>query len=108
MKRIVICILMMLATATAWSQQSFTTQGNTYKPTQSVRSITAAKDTVTPYTYEVSGTKYPIIMGKTGSCYIIRTSKKTGKEYRQYLGEEISRDICSKMGREYKAKKSNK
>lgn len=108
MKRIVICILMMLATATAWSQQSFTTQGNTYKPTQSVRSTTAAKDTVTPYTYEVSGTKYPIIMGKTGSCYIIRTSKKTGKEYRQYLGEEISRDICTKMGREYKAKKSNK
>ena len=56
----------------------------------------------------MSGTKYPIIMGKTGSCYIIRTSKKTGKEYRQYLGEEISRDICTKMGREYKAKKSNK
>ena len=109
MKRIFICIAMMLATATAWCQQStFTTDGNTYKSVQSVRSTSAVHDTVTPYNYEVSGTKYPIHIGKTGSCYIVRTSKKTGKAYRQYLGEEISRDICAKMGREYKSKKSNK
>ena len=106
----IICILMMLATATAWSQKSFTTDGNTYRPTQAVTKNVPQKDSTvsaTPYTYEVKGVKYPIHIGKTGSCYIVRTSKKTGKEYRQYLGEEISRDICIKMGRVYKAKKSN-
>jgi len=107
----IICILMMLATtATAWSQKSFTTDGNTYRPTLAVTKNVPQKDSTvsaTPYTYEVKGIKYPIHIGKTGSCYIVRTSKKTGKEYRQYLGEEISRDICTKMGRVYKAKKSN-
>lgn len=100
----------MLATATAWSQSAFTTDGNNYKSTKSVTRNLSQKDSTvsaTPYTYEVKGVKYPIHIGKTGSCYIVRTSKKTGKEYRQYLGEEISRDICRKMGREYKAKKSN-
>lgn len=107
----IFCILMMLATtATAWSQKSFTTDGNTYRPTQVVTKNVPQKDSTvsaTPYTYEVKGVKYPIHIGKTGFCYIVRTSKKTGKEYRRYLGEEISRDICIKMGRVYKAKKSN-
>lgn len=109
MKRMIFCILMMLATtATAWSQKSFTTDGNTYRPTQAVTKNVPQKDgtmSATPYNYEIKGVKYPIHIGKTGSCYIVRTSKKSGKEYRQYLGEEISRDICAKMGRQYTAKK---
>lgn len=60
---------------------------------------------LTPYKWEDSkGQKYPIYMGPSGACFIIRISSKTGNEYRQYLGEEISRDICLKMGVEYAPK----
>lgn len=42
----------------------------------------------TQYTYKASdGKVYPIYMSAKGKCYIIRTSKKTGKEYKQYLPE---------------------
>lgn len=113
MKRIVLTIALMLAaTSAAFSQKAFVTDGNTYRPTASVTKNVPQKDstvTLTPYTYELKdGSKLHIHIGKTGSCYIVRTSKRTGNQYRQYLGEEISRDICTKMGREYKAKKSNK
>ena len=42
----------------------------------------------TPYTYVAAdGTKYPIYISGNGKYFIIRKSKKTGKEYRQYLPE---------------------
>ena len=41
-------------------------------------------------------------MSKSGSCYIKKVSKKTGKEYKQYLAAEISADICNQLGIEYK------
>lgn len=113
MKRIVLTIVLMLATVTAAFAQkaSFTTNGNTYRPVvASVTKNVPQKDSatsITPYTYEVKGVNYPIHIGRTGSCYIVRVSKRTGKEYRQYLGEEISRDICHKMNRQYTAKKKS-
>jgi hypothetical protein len=39
-----------------------------------------------------------------GRAYVIRVSQKSGNEYKYYLGENISRDICEKMGVEYKEK----
>jgi hypothetical protein len=32
-----------------------------------------------------TGAKYPIYKGSKGGYYILRTSKKSGKEYKQYL-----------------------
>ena len=32
-----------------------------------------------------SGTKYPVYRSIHGKLYVIRTSKKTGNEYKQYL-----------------------
>ena len=41
---------------------------------------------MTKFIYQTSdGTKYPIYMSEKGKCFIFRTSKKTGKQYRQYL-----------------------
>lgn len=112
MKRIVLTIVLMLASVTAAFAQkaSFTTDGNTYRSVASVTKNVPQKDSatsITPYTYEVKGVNYPIHIGHTGSCYIVRVSKKSGKQYRQYLGEEISRDICHKMNRQYTAKKKS-
>lgn len=48
------------------------------------------KDTKTKYTWEdKDGNKYPVYITKRGACYIIRTSKKTGKEYKYYLPKDI-------------------
>lgn len=59
----------------------------------------------TGYTFTDSkGVTYPIFMGSSGSCFIVRVSKKTGNEYRMYLGEEVSKKICSALGHEYKPK----
>lgn len=50
------------------------------------------------------GKIYDIYIGKTGSCYILKTSKKTGKEYRKYLGEELSAQICKELRVNYQPK----
>ena len=44
-------------------------------------------------------------MSSTGSCFVIKTSAKTGKEYRNYLGPEISEQMCKELNVEYKGKK---
>lgn len=60
----------------------------------------------TPYTWKDSkGVEYPIMMSANGSCFVNKISSKTGKEYKYYLGPEISQEICKEMGVEYKGKK---
>lgn len=60
----------------------------------------------TPYTWKDSkGVEYPIMMSANGSCFVNKVSSKTGKEYKYYLGPEISQEICKEMGVEYKGKK---
>ena len=56
-------------------------------------------DILTGYTWKDSkGNVYDIYISKKGSCYIIKTSKKTGKQYRQYLPKEVSNTIAEKIG----------
>lgn len=62
------------------------------------------KEIQTEFTYTIKDVVYPIFISKNGACYIKRISKKSGKEYKQYLGEEISREICKEIGIEYKKK----
>lgn len=47
----------------------------------------------TKYTWEKGGVKYPIYLSAKGKVYIIRTSKKTGKEYKQYLPDTVAETI---------------
>lgn len=62
----------------------------------------------TKYTWkDTKGNKYPIYVSSTGSCFVIRVSSKTGKEYKNYLGPEISQQVCKELGIEYKGKKGN-
>lgn len=86
------------------NNNSYKCEGTTYSSTGRVAGNTAP--TPTPYTWQDSkGNKYPIYMSNTGSCFIIKKSKKTGKDYKSYLKPEVSQDICKKMNREYKGKK---
>ena len=87
------------------SAQSYTRSGNTFTIT-STKKI-KSEPTKTKFTVEKDGKSYPVYMGSTGSCFILKTSAKTGKEYRSYLGEEMSRTICKELGVEYKSRKRN-
>lgn len=66
------------------------------------------KDIKTEYTYkDKNDNLYPIFLHKITkgdnagkwSCYIFKTSKKTGKEYKYYLkDEEMIKQIVTEMG----------
>lgn len=81
----------------------YTRTDNTF--TQVSKSSTKSEDRKTQYTWKDSkGTEYPIYISLKGSCYIIKTSSKTGKEYKHYLGSKISKEICRDLHIEYKGK----
>lgn len=66
--------------------QNVVRNGNTFMQTSKKKAKEAFM--TTPYTYVAAdGTKYPIYISGNGKYFIIRKSKKTGKEYRQYLPE---------------------
>ena len=68
--------------------QSVTRKGNTFVQDSSKTKVKKDVPTLTKYTYKTSdGKTYPIYMSSTGKCFIIRTSAKTGKQYKQYLPE---------------------
>ena len=56
-----------------------------------------SKFTKTGFTWKDSkGDEYPVYMAHTGSCFVIKTSK-SGKDYRAYLGEEVSEQIRKEL-----------
>lgn len=86
----------------------FVVEGNTYSNSSTGGKV-STPPTKTPYTWkDKKGNSYPIYMSASGSCFIIKTSKNTGKDYKNYLGPEVSTDICKKMGKEYRGKKATK
>lgn len=91
---------------TADAQTTYKQEGNTFSSVKTTKTVTPEQ---TPYTWKDSkGKEYLIYISKSGSCYVIKTSAKTGKEYRQYLGPEISIKICENLGRKYTAKTKTK
>ena len=86
MKKLAICIAMMLSLSLGIQAQSVQRQGNTFTQVSNKRS--AGKETKTQYTYKDSkGVEYPIYLSSAGKAFIKKVSKKTGKEYKQYLPE---------------------
>ena len=70
-------------------------EGNTFKSNKEKTEVVEQK---TSYEYEDSkGNKYPIYVSKRGSLYVIKTSKKTGKEYKYYLPKEMQEEIKKHM-----------
>lgn len=107
-RRLLVLLLIVISAsivANADDNKSYKCEGNTYSSTGRVKSNSSA---LVPTGFEWTdskGIKYLIYISASGSCYIIKKSNKTGKEYKQYLKPEISQDICKKLGKEYKGKK---
>lgn len=107
MKKLFMCITMMLSLSLATQAQSVVKEGNTFKYVTK----SSKKDTlVTSFKFEDSkGKSYPIIINKAnGHCYVWRVSQKTGKPYPQPMKEEISIAICKELGIKYIPKKAKK
>ncbi len=98
---LMLAMLMFLGISNAYSQE-YKRNGDTFTVTSKTQ--TKSEPVKTKFVYEKNGVKYPIYISSTGSCFVVRTSKK-GKEYKQYLGKEISAEICKELGIEYKPKK---
>lgn len=92
MKRVLNILLVALIavfTVTMTQAQNVIRNGNVF--TQ--QSKQKAEITKTKYVYvDKDGVKYPIYLSSKGKAFIIKVSKKTGKEYRQYL-PEITKQI---------------
>ena len=92
MKKIILCILLALFSINIHAEVK--REGNTLK----VEQTSKASDTQTKYTWEdKEGNKYPIFITKKGACYVLRTSKKTGKEYKYYLPKDIQETIKKEL-----------
>lgn len=75
--------------------------GNTFSvEKQSTRKSTTLVQT--NYNFETSEGILPIYVNyENGRCYVIRTSKKTGKQYNQPLKEEVCKAVCKELGIKY-------
>jgi hypothetical protein len=68
--------------------QTVVRKGNTFYQQSNSNKIAKDSVTFTGYHYfDSKGVRYPIYMSSKGKCFIIRTSLKTGKTYKQYLPE---------------------
>lgn len=101
-RRLLALLLLVLAMGLVANAQTYTRSGNTFisstgERTQSVKTKFTWKDS--------KGKEYPVYISSNGSCFVIKVSAKTGKDYRNYLGPEISQQICKELGIEYKNRK---
>ena len=106
MKKILISAVMLFAAIAAHSQnqpKGYTRDGKTFTQTKGARS-SSSSDMATAYTWkDGKGNEYPLFLhtytkgekaGRT-TCYVLKTSAKTGKEYKYYVpnGEAIAAEI---------------
>ena len=102
MKKLIVIIATLAAFSVVSYSQDVVRNGKTF---EQVNKSSVKTEENTGFTYKDSkGNTYDIFIGKSGACYIKKVSKKTGNEYKQYLGEEISRQVCQSLGREYTSK----
>ena len=105
-RRLFAILLLVLAIGLAVNAQTYTRNGNTFTSAKSVKA--KAEPVKTKFTWKDSkGKEYPVYISAKGSCFVIKTSSKTGKEYKNYLGPEISSQICKELNIKYNGKKGN-
>lgn len=105
-RRLFALLLLVLTIGLVANAQTYTRNGNTFTSTKSVKA--KAEPVKTKFTWKDSkGKEYPVYISSKGSCFVIKVSAKTGKEYKNYLGPEISSQICKELNIKYNGKKGN-
>ena len=96
MKKFILAAIMLLSLNAGVLAQSVQRQGNNFTQVSNKGGKSGSKETKTQYTYTDSkGVVYPVWLSSTGKAFIKKVSKKTGKEYKQYL-PEIGKQINPK------------
>ena len=89
----IIALLVALSMSVA-SYAGVVRHGNTF----SVETTSVNQDTQTQFTWQdKDGNIYPIYITKKCACYVIKVSKKTGKEYKYYLPKNIQETIRKEL-----------
>jgi len=96
----VIIAMACISYCTPASAQTIKREGNVFSVVRE-GGATKSIETKTMFTTK-DGKMYTIFLSKNGHAYINRVSAKTGKEYKQYLPEEISIALCKEYKIEYK------
>ena len=106
-RRLLTLLLLVLTIGLAANAQTYTREGNTFISSTGERAKTNNAIETTFKVKESDGKEYVVYCSSsTGSCYIKKISKNN-KEYRKYLGEEISKEVCKEIKVEYKPRKRN-
>lgn len=93
MKHLITLLVVLLMSATSYAD--VVRNGDNFKVE---KTASVNQGTKTKYTWEdKKGNKYPIFVTKKGACYVLRTSKKTGKEYKYYLPKDIQETIKKEL-----------
>ena len=92
--RYLLSVLLFVCAFSCVQAQDYKQEGTTF--VQITNKGNSSKATKTEYIWEKNGVKYPIYISSRGKAYIIRTSKKTGKEYKQYLPDTVAETIKKK------------
>ena len=87
MKKYIFLIIAFFTISLILHSQNVVKEGKTF--TQITKSSKKeSTDIKTEYIYKDSkGIEYPVYLSSTGKAYIKKVSKKTGKEYKQYVPE---------------------
>ena len=100
MKKHIALLVVGLMLTTFSFAQNYKRDGKQFEQVQPERKKSESKDVRTVYTWKDSkGNIHPIWLTPKGAAYIIRTSSKTGKEYKYYLPKELAKEITKEMGR---------
>ena len=73
---------------TTYSEPRYVIKGNKLEKVE----VKGEQPVKTSWTIDIKGVEYPVWKGIRDSYFVVRTSKKTGKEYRQYLKIEGLKD----------------
>ena len=94
-----VLILGLIAVASGMKAQNVVQHGKTFVQQVDSSKKVVKEPTLTGYNYiDSKGVAYPIYLSSTGKAFIKRTSKRTGKEYRQYL-PEVTKKLNSNVGK---------
>ena len=102
MKKIILTAVMLFSLSLGVQAQSVVRKGNTFTQVSNKGGKSSEKETKTQFTFTDSkGNVYPVYLSSTGKAFIKKVSKKTGKEYKQYV-PEIGKQINPKAYKEDK------
>ena len=112
MKKLFLILAMLMGICIAGAAQNSDAKvqrnGNVFSSTKQTKA--KVEPMATTFQWEdAKGVQYPIwVNPNSGRCFVIKTSKKTGNEYKQYLDAEVSKQVCKEMGIQYVEKGGTK